>query len=293
MSEEASVGFIPRESLKRTMKSLLPDGEREGGAVSPLGLIDSHAHLFFEDYKDEVAAVLQRAREAGVGRLINVGTGVAESRQAIALAEQHDWIYASVGVHPHDVAKMSDADLDTLKDLTGNRRVVAIGEVGLDYHYEHSPQDVQQERFRNFIRLSLETKLPLIIHCREAFEDCFKILDEENGWNAGGVFHCFTGDAATAERIVKQGFYVSFSGIVTFKKSQELQEAARAVPDDRFLIETDCPFLAPEPFRGKRNEPAYVVKVAEKLAALRGSELTEIARLSTANTRRFFKLKLY
>lgn len=227
-----------------------------------------------------------------MGCLINVGTGLEESRKAIEQAGRHSWIFASVGVHPHEAAKMSDGDLESLKGLARNERVVAVGEVGLDYHYEHSPRDVQQRRFRDLIRLALEVKLPLIIHCRDAFEDCFRILDEEGGWRAGGVFHCFTGDPADAKKIVARNFYLSFSGILTFKKAEAICEAARILPRDRFLIETDSPFLAPEPHRGKRNEPAYVALVARKLAELKGVNAADIERISARNAKDLFGLPI-
>lgn len=255
--------------------------------------IDSHAHLNFDDFKGEVPQVLDRAREAGVGCLINVGTGLDQSREVVELAERDPRIFAAVGIHPHDVGGMSDGDLEAFRDLAGNKRVVAIGEVGLDYHYEHSPKEVQQRRLKDFIRLAHEVKLPLVIHCREAFEDAFKILDEEEGWKRGGVFHCYTGDLATAERIVKRGFYIGLSGIVTFKKKSEgLQEVVKKLPRDRFLIETDCPFLAPEPHRGKRNEPAYVPFVARRLAEIKGVSVPDIERISARNTKELFGLPI-
>ncbi len=255
-------------------------------------LIDSHAHLFFEDYKDEVPQVLARAQEAGVGGLINIGTGIEESRRAIELAEKHPWIFASAGIHPHDAAQVTEEDLKEICRLAAHDRVVAIGEVGLDYHYEHSPKEVQQKRFRDLVHLAQKCRKPLIIHCREAFEDCFRILDEEKGWEVGGVFHCYTGNLATAQRIITKGFHVSFSGIVTFKKSEPLQEAARKLPIDRILIETDAPFLSPAPHRGKRNEPAYVALVAGKIAELRGVPPEEIAKVTAQNTCRLFGLSL-
>ncbi len=254
-------------------------------------LIDSHTHIHFKDFQNETEAILNRAQKAGVSQLVNVATDLATSRTVIEIATRYPGVFAAVGVHPHDVAKMADGDLAALKSLaSSSSKVVAIGEVGLDYYYEHSPKDVQQSRLRDFVKLSAETKLPLIIHCRDAFEDCFRILDEENGWKQGGVFHCYTGNLETAEKILKKGFYVSFSGIVTFKKSQELQEVARRLSRDRFLIETDCPFLAPEPHRGKRNEPAYVRLVASKLAELRGVSFEEIAALTSRNTRELFRI---
>jgi TatD DNase family protein len=253
-------------------------------------LIDSHAHIHFKDFEGQIDDVLARAREAGVGALINVGTDLASSREVVSLAEKYPQIFAVVGVHPHDVAKMGEGDLAALAELARHPKVVAIGEVGLDYYYEHSPREVQQGRLADFIRLAREAGKPLVMHCRDAFEDCFRIFDAEGAWKVGGVFHCFTGNKEQAAVIAQQGFYVSFSGIVTFKKSTALQEAAKAAPADKILIETDCPFLAPEPHRGKRNEPAYVRLVARKLAELRGSSEAEIETLTARNTREIFRI---
>ena len=254
--------------------------------------IDSHAHLHFKEFQGEVDAVLARAQEAGVNCLINVGTDLASSREVIKLAQQHPQVFAAVGIHPHDVAAISNDDLTALAKLAQEKKVVAIGEVGLDYHYEHSPKEVQQQRLRDFIRLARETRLPLILHCRDAFADCFKILDEAEGWKVGGVFHCYTGDLETAKQIVRNGFYVSFSGIITFKKTASLQAVVREIPEDRLLIETDCPFLAPEPHRGKRNEPAYVRLVARKVAELRGQAIEAIGQKTAQNTIRLFRLPI-
>ncbi len=257
-------------------------------------MIDSHAHIHFKDFEGKIDDVLQRAHEAGVTAIVNVGTDRDSSHEVVSLAHRYPQIFAVVGIHPHDVAKMheGDDDLKALESLACEPKVVAIGEVGLDYYYEHSPKEVQQSRLRDFIALAKRVGKPLVIHCRDAFNDCFRIFDEEDAWSAGGVFHCYTGDVKTAERIVQKGFYVSFSGIVTFKKATDLQEAARIVPSDRFLIETDCPFLAPEPHRGKRNEPAYVRLVAEKIAKLRGVSAEEIGKLTTKNTRRIFHMAI-
>lgn len=255
-------------------------------------MIDSHAHIHFKDFEGKIDEVLDRARDAGVETIVNVGTDLESSREVVQIARRYPQIFAVVGIHPHDVAKMNpgDADLKALEDLAQDPKVVAIGEVGLDYYYEHSPKETQQARLRDFINLAKKAGKPLVIHCRDAFEDCFRIFDEERAWEAGGVFHCFTGDAKTASFIAEKGFCVSFSGIVTFKKATDLHEAARTVRADRFLIETDCPFLAPEPHRGKRNEPAYVLLVARKIAALRGASVEEIERLTSENTRSVFHI---
>lgn len=253
--------------------------------------IDSHAHIHFKDYTDP-QELIKRALEAGVGCIINVGTTIEDSRQVVLLAEKNPCIFAAVGIHPHEVSKMSDQDLETLKQFAQHEKVIAIGEVGLDYYYEHSPKDIQQKRLRDFVRLARDVKLPLIIHCREAFEDCFQILDEEEGWKGGGVFHCYTGDLHTAKKIIKKGFYVSFSGIVTFKKSNSLQEVAKNLPRDRYLIETDCPFLAPEPHRGKKNEPAFVKLVAQKIAEIKSLDVSDVERISARNTKELFGLPI-
>lgn len=253
-------------------------------------MIDSHAHVHFKDFEGKLDEVIARAREAGVTSIVNVGTDLASSHEVLAIAEKHPEIFAVVGVHPHDVAKMATGEMEVLAELAKHPKVVAIGEVGLDYYYEHSPREIQQERLADFIRLARAAGKSLVIHCRDAFEDCFRIFDKEDAWSVGGVFHCYTGDAATALHIAAKGFYVSFSGIVTFKKSQILQEAARAVPLEKILVETDCPFLAPEPHRGKRNEPAYVRLVAEKVASLRGMKTEELASAAADNTRKLFRL---
>jgi len=254
-------------------------------------LIDSHAHLHFKDY-DDVPLLLQRAQEADVGCIVNVGTTLEDSRQVVTLAKKDPRIFAVVGVHPHEVAQMKDSDLAVLKTLAQDDKVVAIGEVGLDYYYEHSPKEVQQKRLRDLVRLAREVKLPLVIHCRDAFEDCFKILDEEEGWKCGGVFHCYTGDLPTAKKIIKKGFYVSFSGIVTFKKSTSLQGVVKNLPRDRYLIETDCPFLTPEPHRGKKNEPAFVRLVAQKIAEIKSLDVSDVERISARNTKELFGLPI-
>lgn len=253
-------------------------------------LIDTHSHLFFKEFKNDLPEVLERARQADVTTMINVGTDLLSSREAITMAYQFPNLYAAVGVHPHDVARMGEDDLGLIRELAQDEKVVGIGEVGLDYYYEHSPREVQQAALRKFVRLSLELGLPIILHCRDAFDDCFRILDEEGGWQGRGVFHCFTGDWAVASRIVEKRFYISFSGIVTFKKSHSLHEVARSVPADLFFLETDCPFLAPEPFRGKRNEPSFVGKTAESVAQLRGISLEEMARQTTQNAQHLFAL---
>ncbi len=261
-------------------------------------LIDSHAHLFFDDFKGEVDQVIERARQVGVAYFVNVGTDLATSRQVVALAQKYPFIFAAVGVHPHDVEKMAEGELRELEQLAADEKVVAIGEIGLDYHYEHSPEQ-QEKRLRDLIQLAHRVKLPLVIHCRGSqadpqgvFDDIFKILDEERGWQCGGVFHCYTGNLATARKIQKKGFYISFSGIVTFPKATELHEVAQGLVRDRFLIETDAPYLAPVPQRGKRNEPALIRFTAQKIAELQGVTLDDIERVTARNARDLFGLPI-
>ncbi len=255
-------------------------------------LIDSHAHIHFDDFNEDVADVIQRLRDAGVGCMINVGTDIPTSEQCVQLAQDYSFIYAAIGFHPHEAKLVDEAALACLRQLAQDEKVVAIGEIGLDYYYEHSPRDVQISVFKQQIELAKELKLPIIIHCRDAFDDCFAALDETDGWKTGGVFHCYTGDLVTAKKILRKGWYVSFSGIVTFKKAEELQDVARNIPRDRFLIETDSPYLAPVPKRGKRNEPAYVQHVAEKVAELKNLTVADVARITARNTKELFGLPI-
>ncbi len=248
--------------------------------------IDTHTHVHHPEFDADRDAVLDRARSAGVEICLAVGTDPSDSQRAVELADKYADVFASVGVHPHEAAKVTPAELEELARLAASERVVAWGEAGLDYYYEHSPRDVQRARFAEQIRIAARLGLPLIIHTRDAWDDTFQILDSQP--HPGGVFHCFTGEREHAEASISRGFFVSFSGIVTFAKAQALQAVAARIPLDRVLIETDCPFLAPVPNRGKRNEPALVSLVAAKLAELRGIPVEEIARCSRENARRCF-----
>ncbi|MEW6324273.1 MAG: TatD family hydrolase [Nitrospirota bacterium] len=253
-------------------------------------MIDSHAHLQFEQYADDLDAVLARAREAGVTAIINIGTDLDSSRAAIALAERHPHLYATVGIHPHDASTLTPAAGAALAGLARHPKVVAIGETGLDFYYGHSPREAQIEAFRLQLRLAQEAGRPVVVHSRDAKEETLRLLSE-SAPGAKGVLHCFTGDLDMAERAIELGFYISFSGIVTFKNAGPLRDVARALPIDRLLIETDCPFLAPEPHRGKRNEPAWVARVADTLAALRApAELEQIRTATSRNGEKLFKL---
>ena len=251
-------------------------------------LIDTHSHVHdarFDSDRDEVIA---RARNAGVEVLITVGTDLENSRAAVALAEQHSLIYATVGGHPHEAKDLTAEDLAGLSVLASHPRVVAYGEIGLDYYYDHSPRDIQRERFKDQLGIARALDLPVVIHTRDAQEDTLAILEEE--WkDRPGVFHCFTGDPAYATQALHLGFMVSFSGIVTFPKATELREAVQVVPLDRLLIETDCPYLAPIPYRGKRNEPSYLPAVLATIADEKfPTSVQEIARVSSANAKQLF-----
>jgi len=254
-------------------------------------LIDTHVHLDDTRFNEDREAVIARAQEAGVEAFVTIGCDLATSQAAVTLADQHPSVYASIGVHPHEVKHISDGWYDEFRRLAQSKNVVAYGEIGLDYHYNHSSPKEQRERFREQIQLARELALPVIIHTREAQEDTVKILREERASDIGGVLHCFSGDAWLAKDALDLGFYLSFSGIVTFQNATALRETAKTVPLDRLLIETDCPYLAPVPYRGKRNEPAYVTHVAKQLTAIHPAlTLEDIARNTTRNAKRLFKI---
>ena len=255
--------------------------------------VDSHCHIDGPEYDSDRAEVISRARDAGVGAMLNVGTGDPHSgafERAVDLAEKHEEIYAAVGVHPHDAKLYDDRTESRLVDLAKqSQRVLGWGEVGLDYHYDHSPRDVQREVFKRQLQLARSLNLPVIIHSREADDDTVTILRAElTSYDRGGVLHCFGGSLAMATSAIKLGFFISFAGNLTFKKAADLRDVARQLPLDRLLIETDCPYLTPVPFRGKRNEPARVVETARCLAEIHGRELAEMGRLTSENFGRLF-----
>ena len=257
-------------------------------------IIDSHAHLEMAQFDADRDAMLERARAAGVEALLAIGSGTGPTERldaAIPFAEQHDWIYATVGIHPHDAATATEEHYARLDELARNPRVIAWGEMGLDYYYDHSPRDVQQQVFRRQLGQARAAKLPIVIHCREAWDDCLAIMEEDWGpTGLGGIFHCFTGTLAEAQRGLDMGFLISFAGNVTYPKMQHLRDVAREIPMEKLLTETDSPFLPPQGRRGKRNEPAYVRNTAETLASVRNLSLDEIARVTTENARRLFGL---
>jgi len=257
-------------------------------------LFDTHTHLDDAKYDGDREAMMARARKAGVETFVTIGCDLATSQAAVSLAEQYPSVYASIGVHPHEVKHILDGWYDEFRRLAQNKKVVAYGEIGLDYHYNHSSPEEQRARFREQIQLAHELKLPVIIHTREAQEDTIAILKEERASEIGGVFHCFSGDAWLATNALDLGFYLSFSGILTFQSATMLRDIAKTVPSDRLLIETDCPYLTPIPHRGTRNEPAYVSFVAHKLAELHADapdmSVETIGRITTNNAKRLFKI---
>ncbi len=251
-------------------------------------LVDSHCHLDFPDFVNELDAVVARARAAGIERMVTISTRVKRLPELTAITERFPEVYCSVGTHPHNAHEELDVTADDLVAYTKSPKIVALGEAGLDYHYDNSPRDAQERGFRNHIAAARETGLPLVIHTREADADAARILEEETGKGAfPAVLHCFTGGPDLARRAIALGLYISFTGILTFKNSVALREIAASLPADRILVETDAPYLAPGKFRGKRNEPAFVVETAKVLAETRGVTLDEIAQQTTAN---FFRL---
>jgi TatD DNase family protein len=258
--------------------------------------IDSHCHIDGPEFDADREEVIARAHEAGVTDMLNVVSGDPNSgafERTVALAEQHESIFAAIGVHPHDAKLFDDATGERLTSLASqSTRVIAWGEIGLDYYYDHSPRDVQREVFRRQLRLARELNLPVIIHSREADDDTVEILrDEMTGYERAGVMHCFGGGLPLALGAVELGFYISFAGNLTFKKAENLRDIARQLPLDRLLAETDCPYLTPVPFRGKRNEPARVVETARQLAELHGKEWEEMGRITSENFARLFGVR--
>jgi TatD DNase family protein len=254
-------------------------------------MIDTHAHLDGEAFQEDQAEVIARARANGVSTIINIGFNKETIASTMALAEKYDFIYAAVGWHPQDAKDMTDADFDQIRELCAHPKVVAIGEIGLDYYWDTSPKDVQHTVFRRQIRLARELGKPIIIHNRDAHDDVVRILREENAAEVGGIMHCYSGSWEIAKMCLDMNFYISFGGPVTFKNAKQPKEVLKQVPLDRLLIETDSPYLCPDPFRGKRNESAYVKYVAEAAAALKEMPVEELAAITSTNAKRIFGLK--
>ncbi|MDL5143711.1 TatD family hydrolase [Bacillus atrophaeus] len=253
-------------------------------------LFDTHVHLNAEQYDTDLEEVIQRAREEKVDHVVVVGFDRPTITRAMELIKEYDFMYAAIGWHPVDAIDMTDEDLLWIKELSAHEKVVAIGEMGLDYHWDKSPKDVQKEVFRKQIALAKEVRLPIIIHNRDATEDVVTILKEEGAEAVGGIMHCFTGSVEVARQCMDMNFYLSFGGPVTFKNAKKPKEVVKEIPNDRLLIETDCPFLTPHPFRGKRNEPSYVKYVAEQIAELKGMTYEEVAAVTTENAKRLFRI---
>jgi TatD DNase family protein len=254
---------------------------------------DSHAHLSSAEVLPTIEGVLERAQKAHVGTIVNICTDKETLEHGLLLAEKYPWIHNSAATTPHDVDKEGESFFPLVVEQAKKGKLKAIGETGLDYYYTHSVRETQQRYLRKYLQLALEVNLPVVIHCREAFKDFFKILDEEyivNGRHAPGVLHCFTGTVEEAKEVIKRGWYLSLSGIVTFKKSDILREVAKIVPLDQLLIETDTPYLAPQSHRGKKNEPSYLPEIAATIASVKAISVEEVAKQTTMNVSKLLNI---
>ncbi len=250
-------------------------------------MIDTHAHLDSEHFSHDREEVIERAFSSGVEAIVNVGTDIGTSLFSIELAASYGDIYASVGFHPHNAKDMMEGDIPRLAELASEPKVVAIGEIGLDFYRDYSPRDVQIEAFREQIRLAVELGMPVIIHCRNVGEELLQVVAEEDGWKVGGVMHCFSGEPDVAEGALDLGLYIGIGGSLTFKKSR-LAGIMKDVPLDRIVLETDCPYVTPEPYRGKRNEPSYIKLIAERLSQELGISMEELNSVTSGNARSLF-----
>jgi TatD DNase family protein len=253
-------------------------------------LIDTHCHLTFEGLAEDVAAVIERSRAAGVTGWITVGTDPQENQKVIELTEKFENMFAAVGIHPHDARMVTPDTLKELREFTQHKKIVAIGETGLDYHYNFSSREEQKRVFDEHLKIAAELNLPVIVHCRDAFDETIEVL-EQFGDAERIVFHCFSGEASQAEIVLDKGFYISFTGVVTFKNAEKTRQAAKVVPLDRLMVETDCPYMSPEPMRKQKiNEPALMIHTAKRLAELKGISLEDFAETVTATSKAFFGL---
>ncbi|MDD3839734.1 MAG: TatD family hydrolase [Clostridia bacterium] len=251
-------------------------------------LFDSHAHLEDDRFSSDLEDVIKDILEWGVSNVINVGSDIATSKKSVSIAQAYDFIFAAVGIHPHEVADMRDQDMLTLQKMASEQKVVAIGEIGLDYYYDLSPRQVQKERFVEQLNLAKDLNMPFIIHDRDAHQDILNILRQNRPFPSGGVMHCYSADWEMAKEVLDMGLYISFTGTITFKKAGDLPEVVKKMPIQRMLIETDCPYLAPVPYRGKRNFPGYVKYVAQKIAELRDMDFEEVACITSDNAKKLF-----
>ena len=253
-------------------------------------LIDSHVHLDDERFDGDRDILIKSLKSNGIELVINIGADMKSSIDSIELAKRYDNIYAAIGVHPHSASEMTENTLDELRDMAKEDKVIAIGEIGLDYYYDNSPRDIQRKWFREQLELAKELDLPVIIHSRDATKETYDIIKEAQDGTLRGVLHCFSGSVEVAMEYIKLGFYISIGGTVTFKNSRVVREVAEAVPLDKFLVETDCPYLTPEPYRGKRNEPMFVKYAAEKIAEIRGISFEELSKATNKNTKELFRI---
>jgi TatD DNase family protein len=255
--------------------------------------IDSHAHITSDTLYPQLDQILDRAKKANLSAIINIGTNIETLERGLLVSKNHPWIYNAGATHPHDVEKDGALEFPRFEQHAMNNNLIAIGEIGLDYYYTHSSKDIQEHYLRKYLQLALATNLPVIVHCREAFADFFRILDEEytiNGKHAPGILHCFTGTTQEAQDVLARGWYISMSGVVTFKKSEALRETLKTVPLSQLLIETDSPYLAPQAHRGKQNEPSFLPDTARIVAQVKEVPLEELAQATTHNTKTLFKL---
>jgi TatD DNase family protein len=255
--------------------------------------IDTHAHLTFPEYQLDLPEVIERARANNISAIINIALDDQALKSSLKIADEYPgYVFNAFGLHPHDASEWQDDLINKTKQLAEEKKIIAIGETGLDYHYKLSPLEKQREVFRKFLQLAQELNLPAVIHSREASKDTLTIIHEENQGKLNGVLHCFGGDMELGQQALDLGLLISFTGNITFKKAHQVREAAKAIPLDRIMIETDCPFLAPQLFRGKRNEPAYVVEVAKQIAEVKGISMEKVAQQTTQNAKHFFNIAL-
>ena len=251
---------------------------------------DTHAHYDDRRFDEDRVEIITKAHENGVSYILNASSNMASVVESINLSQEFDFVYSAVGIHPHYAADLNNSMIAALSDFAKNRKVVAIGEIGLDYYYDNSPKEVQKHWFAVQIGMARELNLPVIVHDRDAHEDCLKIIKKEDAAQVGGVFHCFSGSVEMALELIRNNFYISIGGSVTFKNARKILEVVKNVPMDKLLIETDCPYLTPEPYRGKRNDSSYVKLVVEKIADLRGIPVEEVAQATMKNAKELFRI---